>query len=140
MPTAIIDYGTTYDALSAQIISIADANPTASGADNEYVIQVAALVNALETSVAGIITTVDSTATKLTTWQADLQTAHDNLSTGASSIQSAETDLETDISKMNNAISALNDEIAAENKAIAYSAMAIGGGVFFNCCWHCLGT
>jgi septal ring factor EnvC (AmiA/AmiB activator) len=129
VPAKVIDYGTTYSALTKEIHSIAKDHPLAKGKDNEYVKQVDELVNALLESVTAIIKDVDDISGKLKAWQSDLQTAHDNLTKGASSIQKAETDLQTDIDKMNNAIKNLNAQIAAENRDIAISAGAIGVGI-----------
>jgi len=130
VPLQVIDYGTTYDALTDEIVNIADAHPDASGKDNKYVKEVHALVSALHSSVKDIVDNADEMAKNLTDWGDSMQASHDDLSTGAASIQSAETDLATDISKMNAAMETLRQEIASENKAIAASAGAVGGGVF----------
>jgi hypothetical protein len=129
VPLQVINYGTTYSAMAGEIQSIVQANPTAQGADNPYVKQVAELVAALQQAVTDIIANADTTATTLTTWGDAMQKSHDDLSSGAVNIQSTETLLTTDIGKMNTAISALNSEIHAENIAIAASAGGIGLGL-----------
>ncbi len=129
VPVQVIDYGTTYDALSAQIQAIATQYPDAQGADDPHVKQVHALVSALDASVTQILTNSDTTSEQLKNWGILMQQSHDDLSTGAANIQSAETDLSTDIAKMNNAITTLNNTIHQENIAIAASAGGIGLGL-----------
>jgi hypothetical protein len=129
VPLQVINYGTTYDAMSQEIQSIVQAHPNAQGADDPYVKQVAQLVSALQETVEGIIANADQTATTLSTWGDAMQASHDALSTGAVNIQSTETSLSTQITQMNTAISTLNATIAEENKAIAYSAAGIGVGL-----------
>lgn len=129
VPGKVIDYATTYDALTQQIHAIASAHPDASGKDNQYVIEIKNLVQALESSVTKIIADVDDLQNQMKDWGVLMQNSHDALSSGAASIQSAEVDLQTDIDKMNTAIKALNSQISAENKAIAASAAAIGVGL-----------
>jgi alkylhydroperoxidase/carboxymuconolactone decarboxylase family protein YurZ len=129
VPLQVINYGTTFDALSSQIMSIANAHPSASGADNEYVKEVHSLLEALENSVDGIIKNAETTSAQLEAWGKLMQTSHDDLTKGAVNIQSAEADLTSDIGKMNAAIDALNATIAKENLAIAASAGGIGLGL-----------
>ncbi len=129
VPLQVINYGTTYSAISAQIMQIVNAHPDATGADNPYVKQVAQLVAALQSELKSILANADATSRKLVVWGDAMQKSHDDLSSGAATIQSAETDLQADINKMNTAIKNLNDTIAAENKAIAGSAGAIGLGL-----------
>ncbi|HEU4777226.1 MAG TPA: HBL/NHE enterotoxin family protein [Telluria sp.] len=129
VPVQVINYGTTYSAFTAQIMAIVNANPDAQGATNQYVLQVKALVAALEQSVSTIITNAETTSAALKDWGDLMQKSHDDLVTGATNIQSAETDLSVDIQKMNNAISTLNDIIHKENIAIAASAGGIGLGI-----------
>ena len=125
VPVAVINYGTTFDALCTQIRSIADAHPDAQGKDNPYVIQVNALVGALIGQVNLIISSVDGAGVKLKGWGIKVQTAHDDLAKGAVNIQSAEVALQGDIDKMNNAINTLRDTIHQENMAIAGSVCSI---------------
>ena len=136
LPNQVIDYGTTYSALTAQIVEIAEANPTAKGKDNQAVREVFALVDALKTQV-GVIhgdtgsgTGLEGMDAKLTEWGDKMQAAHDNLYKGVANIQAAETDLQSDIDKMNSAIAGLQATIDGENKAIAAAAAAIGIGIF----------
>ncbi|WP_020653804.1 alpha-pore-forming cytotoxin MakA [Massilia niastensis] len=129
VPVQVINYGTTYSAFTAQIMSIVNAHPDAQGATNQYVVQVKQLVEALDQSVSNIITNAETTAQMLKEWGDLMQKSHDDLVTGAANIQSAETDLATDIQKMNNAISTLNEMIHKENIAIAASAGGIGLGL-----------
>ena len=128
IPAHVINYGTTYSALSTEIINLLDEDPTASGTDNTTIQQAFALISALHTEVDKIITEVEATETKLKTWGDNMQTAHDDLFNGATNIQSAQTDLQADIDAMNSAISGLHAQIDAENKAIAAGAAAIGVG------------
>jgi hypothetical protein len=131
IPLQVINYGPTYDAVSQQIQVLVKANPTASGKDDPTVIQIKELVSlALVPGVETVIKDVDTTSDELEAWGKKLQAAHDALATGATSIQALETTLESDIKKITNAIKNLNTTIDGENKAIAYSAAAIGIGVF----------
>ncbi len=130
VPLAVLNYGTTYSALTQQIQAIVAANPNASGADNPAVKQVAQLVAALQQSLAQVLASAAATDQQLKTWGTAMQASHDALSSGAANIQSAETALQGDINKMNAAIKALNATITGENQAIAVSAGAIGLGIF----------
>lgn len=130
IPTHVIDYGTTYSAISEQIIDLIDKNPTAKGKDNPVVQQVFDLISALEQELTGIIGDVGDTQAQLKKWGDDMQAAHDALYNGAANIQSAMVDLQKDIDKMNSAIQGLKDQIAGEQKAIAGAAAAIGIGLF----------
>lgn len=129
IPAHVIDYGTTYSALTDQIVELLDQDPTATGKDNTTIQEAFALISALQKSVTDIITEVEDTESKLTEWGDNMQTAHDDLFNGAANIQSAEDDLQNDIDAMNNAIDGLRSQIDAENKAIAAGASAIGIGV-----------
>jgi len=129
VPVQVINYGTTYSAITAQIQSIVSAHPDAQGADNPYVIQVHELVSALDQQVSVVITNANTTDTLMKNWGDLMQAAHDALTTGAVNIQKAESDLSADISKMNEAISVLNETIRKENIAIAASAGGIGLGL-----------
>ncbi|PJE80436.1 hypothetical protein CI610_00571 [invertebrate metagenome] len=129
IPAHVINYGTTYAALTDQIVELLDKDPTASGADNTTIQEAFALISALHSSVDKIIKEVEAAATQMTTWGDDMQSAHDDLFNGAANIQSAETDLQADIDSMNSAIDGLRAQIDAENKAIAAGAAAIGIGV-----------
>lgn len=129
IPGHVIDYGTTYAALTDQIVALAKANPNAKGKDNPIVQQVLELVQALHDSVDTIITDVVATQAQLKTWGDNMQIAHDNLFTGAANIQSLQTTLQADVDKMNNAIKGLREMIDGENKAIAAGAAAIGIGL-----------
>lgn len=129
VPTHVINYGTTYAAMTDQIVDLIDKNPTARGKDNPVVQQVFALIQALEEELATIITEMEATQAQLKTWGDQMQVAHDNLFNGAANIQAAEAALQGDIDKMNNAIKGLRDMIDGENKAIAGSAAAIGIGL-----------
>lgn len=130
VPVQVIDYGTTYAALSAQIQDIVKAHPDAYGSKDPYVKQVHELVAAIEGSISRIITNAQNTSDSLKDWGKKMQKAHDALSSGTASIQNAEVELETNIDEMNSAIKSLNDSIAAENKAIAGAAIGIGVGIF----------
>jgi hypothetical protein len=136
LPNQVINYGTTYSAITDQIRKISDANPLATGPNDPSVQQVFALVSALKTQVTQIHgdatakTGLEGMDSKLTEWGDKMQAAHDNLYKGVSNIQAAETDLQTDIDKMNSAIEGLRAQIDGENKAIAAAAAAIGIGIF----------
>jgi hypothetical protein len=129
VPLQVVDYQTTYSALTNTIMGIVHAYPDAKGAEDPHVQQVHALVAELQTSVNEKIRNADATATKLTTWGDAMQTSHDELSSGAASIQQAEVSLSTDVEKMNGALEALKSEIHQENIAIAASAAGIGAGL-----------
>lgn len=130
VPQAVLDYGTTYQAITAEIVSICQANPNASGADNQYVKQVQQLIGGLLGQITEILATVDTTSAQLKAWGDRLQTAHDNLSSGASSIQNAEVALQSDIDAMNTAIQNLNDTITQLNKYMMDAQIAVGVGIF----------
>lgn len=130
VPVQVINYGTTYAALSAEIQSIVTANPEATGPSNPFVLQVNELVQALESAVTDIITKAAATSDSLQVWGDLMQKSHNDLATGTTSIQNVETDLTSDITKMNNAISNLNAEIAAENKELVEAQVAVAVGVF----------
>lgn len=130
IPTHVLNYAPTYNAMTDQILELIAKDPTAKGKDNKTVQQVFALINALHDSVEDIIKDVIQTEKDIKTWGDKMQKAHDALYNGTDNIQKAEVDLQEDIEKMNNAIKALQGMIDSENKAIAYSGMAIGVGVF----------
>jgi hypothetical protein len=128
VPSHVIDYGTTYAALTDQIIDLLNKNPNAKGKDDPVVQQVFALISALHDEVETIITDVIGTQEQLKTWGDAMQKAHDDLFAGAANIQSLQIDLQADIGKMNSAIQGLQAQIDAENKAIVAGALAIGVG------------
>jgi hypothetical protein len=130
VPTHVIDYGTTYTALTEQIVELLTTNPTAKGKDNPIVREVFALIQAMEEELGTIITDVGATQTQLRTWGDQMQKVHDDLYNGAANIQSAMIDLSTDIGKMNAAIEGLRAQIAADQTAVALSAAAVGIGCF----------
>src|SRR5690348_12627829 len=130
VPSHVIDYGTTYTALTDQIIDLLNKNPNAKGKDDPVVQQVFALISALHDEVETIITDVIGTQEQLKTWGDAMQKSHDDLFAGAANIQSLQIDLQADIGKMNSAIQGLQAQIDAENKAIVAGAMAIGVGLF----------
>lgn len=130
LPNKVINYDTTYNAITKQIQKIADANPQAKGADDPNVKNVFALIEALTSEVGTIHDDIAAEDGKLQAWGTKMQTAHDDLFNGVASIQAAEADLAADIGKMDADISKLNALIEGENKAIAYAAMAIGIGLF----------
>lgn len=130
IPTHVINYGTTYDAITEQIVDLLEKNPTARGKDNPVVQQVFELIQALEGELQTIIADVAATQERLKQWGDEMQAAHDRLYEGAGNIQAAEIALQADIDKMNNAIAGLREYIDQENKAIAGAAAAIGIGLF----------
>ena len=129
LPNEVINYGTTYEAVTKQIVEIANNNPNASGPDNPAVQEVFELIDALKTQVGSIHDDLTTEDAKLKEWGDKMQAAHDALFKGAASIQSAEADLQADIGAMNSAIDGLKAQIRAENNAIAGAAAAIGLGV-----------
>lgn len=130
IPTHVINYGTTYDAITDQIVQLLDENPTAKGKDDPTVKQVFALIQALEQEASQIVQEIEDTQTQLKTWGDAMQQAHDDLFNGAKNIQDLQTDLQTDINKMNNAIAGLHAQIDEQNKIIAGMGAAIGVGLF----------
>lgn len=130
IPRHIINYATTYEAMTNQILTLIDKDPTAKGKDNPTVRQTFALIDALSSEVGKIIADVIAMEEKLRNWGKDMQKAHDDLSSGTTNIQNLAIELQTDIAKMNTAISNLRAQIDGENKAIAISAGAIGVGLF----------
>lgn len=130
IPRHIINYATTYEAMTNQILMLIDKDPTAKGKDNPTVRQTFALIDALSSEVGKIIADVIAMEEKLRTWGKDMQKAHDELSSGTTNIQNLEIELQSDIEKMNSAIGNLRSQIDGENKAIAISAGAIGVGLF----------
>lgn len=131
IPLQVINFGSTYDAVSQNIQDIVKAHPTASGKDNQYVVEIKTMIkDGLIPGVNDALTNVDSASTELEAWGKKLQAAHDALATGATSIQNLEISLKGDITAMNNAIDNLHKMIDGENKAIAASAAAIAIGIF----------
>lgn len=130
IPTHVLDYGTTYNVLTEQIVELIEKNPTARGKDNPIVQQVFALIKALETELGSTITEVDGTQKQLKEWGDAMQVVHDALYKGAANIQSAMTDLSADINKMNAAIDGLRKQISAEQIGIAAGAIGVGVGIF----------
>lgn len=129
IPSHVIDYGTTYAALTDQIAQLLKDNPNAKGKDDPTVQQVFALIQALHKSVGDIITQSQANQDQLKAWGDAMQKAHDDLYTGAANIQSAEIDLQSQIDKMNIAIQELRAKIDSENKEIVAGAGAIGIGL-----------
>lgn len=130
IPVHVTSYDSTFQAMTDRILKIADEHPDASGPDNKYVQQVAALTQELENEVSRIIREVEETADQLNDWGDRMQKAHDELYEGASNIQALQTDLAADIAKMNTAIAGLKAQIDFQNQVIAGSAIGIGVGIF----------
>jgi predicted nucleic acid-binding Zn-ribbon protein len=130
IPSHVIDYGTTYSAITDEIVTLLEANRNATRKSNPQVFeQLSELIQALHESVESIITEIDGTQGQLKTWGDSMQKAHDDLFNGAANIQSAQTELGSEIDRMNNAIKGLRDLIDGENNAIAAGAAAIGIGL-----------
>jgi hypothetical protein len=129
LPNKVINYDTQYNAITNQIIKIANANPMAQGPDDPNVKLVFELISALKTQIIKIHDDVAAEDDKLRGWGTRMQAAHDALSTGVTSIQAAEADLASDIGKMDADMSRLRSEIDGLNKAIAYAAIAVGVGI-----------
>ena len=130
IPGHVIDYGTTYDAVTDEIIDLLEAHPHATRtSDPDVFDELSQLIQALHDSVSSNITDIEGTQDQLKEWGDKMQTAHDDLFNGAANIQKLETSLQNDIDKMNNAIANLQSEIDGENKAIAAGAAAIGIGL-----------
>ncbi|MDR0281248.1 MAG: hypothetical protein LBJ37_25575 [Paucimonas sp.] len=131
IPLQVINFGSDFTAATNAILQIVQQNPTASGADNPYVIEVQTIIEqTLLPPIQQVIDEMTQTTQALTTWGDQMQAAHNNLVNGATNIQTAENQLNNDINQMNEAITALNAEIQQENQAIAYSAAGIGVGIF----------
>jgi hypothetical protein len=130
IPSHVIDYGTTYAAITDQIVDLLDKNPNATRKNNPEVFQqVSDLIQALQESVSSVITDIEATQGQLKTWGDSMQKAHDDLFNGAANIQSAETKLSGDMDQMNSAIEGLRQKIDGEHLAIAAGAAAIGVGL-----------
>lgn len=130
VPQTLLDYGTTYQAITEEIVSICTANPNASGADNLYVKQVQSLIEGLLQQIVEILATVDTTGKQLKDWGDRLQKAHDALDSGTDNIQRAESSLQTDIDAMNTAIASLQSKISRLNTKMMYGQMGLGVGLF----------
>lgn len=130
IPTNVLNYSTTYKAMTDQILSLINKEPLAKGKDNPTVQQVFALIDAIKSSIDDIINNISSTEKELTEWGDEMQKSHDNLFNKSKSIQDAEQDLQASIDKMNQAINSIRTEIDSENKAIMYSELAVGIGIF----------
>ena len=129
IPSHVIDYATTYQALTDEIIDLLTKNPTAKGKDNPIVKQVFELIEALHDSIEPIIMDIDATQTRLTEWGKKMQQAHDDLFKGAANIQAAQIDLQAHIEKMNNAIKGLKDKIQTDNLIVAGGAATLAIGL-----------
>jgi Bacillus haemolytic enterotoxin (HBL) len=130
IPSHVIDYGTTYAAITDEIVTLLEANRNATRTSNPQVFQqMSELIQALHESCASIITDIEGTQGQLKTWGDSMQKAHDDLFNGAANIQAAETALQNEMDQMNSAIKGLRDLIDSENKAIAAGAAAIGIGL-----------
>lgn len=130
IPTHVIDYGTTYNALTEQIISLVDKNPNARGKDDPVVKQIFALILELEKELGSTIVEVDTTSEQLKKWGNDMQGVHDALYRGAANIQSTMTDLAADVEKMDMLMKGLRQQISTEQTVIGLGAAAIGVGIF----------
>ncbi|MGH9198496.1 MAG: alpha-pore-forming cytotoxin MakA, partial [Acidimicrobiia bacterium] len=130
LPNKVINYDTTYNAITNQIRKIADANPLAKGPDDPNIKNVFALISALKDEVGSIHDDLVVEDGKLVEWGNRMQKAHDDLFNGVATIQAAEADLAADIGKMDADIARLNALIAGENKVIAAAAAAVGIGIF----------
>ena len=82
IPSHVIDYGTTYTALTDQIVDLLNKNPTAKGKGNPVVQQVFALISALHDEIETIVTDVIGTQEQLKIWGDAMQKSHDDLFAG----------------------------------------------------------
>jgi len=130
VPTHVIDYGTTYNALTDQIIDLVNKNPDARGKDNPVVKQIFALISELEKELGDIVIDVDGTSEQLKKWGDDMQKVHDDLYRGAANIQGTMTDLAADVEKMDLLMKGLRTTISNEQAIIGVGAAAIGIGIF----------
>jgi hypothetical protein len=129
IPTHVLDYAPTYEAMTNEIISLIQKDPTAKGKGNPTIQQVFALIQALHDAVTDIVNDVKNTETRLKEWGDKMQNAHDALYGKASNIQNAELELSNEILKMNTAIQTLRAKINSENQMIAAAGIAIGMGI-----------
>jgi hypothetical protein len=129
IPGHVIDYATTYKALSDEIIDLLTKNPNAKGKDNPIVKQVFELIETLHDSIQPIIDDIEATQRSLTEWGKEMQKSHDDLFTGAANIQSAQIDLQVHIEKMNSAIAGIKDKIQTENIIVAGGAATLAIGL-----------
>lgn len=130
IPGHVIDYATTYRAMSDQIVDLLNKNPTAKGKDDPVVQEVFALIQVLQDELARIIGEVQETQDQLKVWGDRMQKAHDDLYAGAADIQKLQSELTAEIEQMNSAIKGLRDLIDSENRTIAAAGIAVGVGLF----------
>lgn len=126
VPGQILNYGPTFREAVAQIQDIAFQHPDARGKDNQYVIEVVELLEAIKGQICPILKDVDNTTKKLKQFQSNLQVAADKLNEGVNSIQNAEAELQQDITKMNAKISSLEDEIKKMQWGVAAGGITTG--------------
>ena len=130
IPSQVLDYGSTYQAITDEILELIHKNPTAKGVDNPVVKQVIELIEALKQSLKSIVDEIISMEKTLKEWGDKMQAAHDNLKKGAASIQKAQVDLNAHISKLNSHIEQLNKDIKTYNKFVTGGAITVGLGIF----------
>lgn len=129
IPGHVIDYATTYKALTDEIVDLLTKNPKAKGKDDPVVKQVFELIEGLHDAIKPIVADIEATQTRLKEWGNKMQVAHDKLYTGAANIQAAQIDLQTEIEAMNNAIKGLKDKIQTENLIVAGGAATLAIGL-----------
>ncbi|HEX8071128.1 MAG TPA: HBL/NHE enterotoxin family protein [Pyrinomonadaceae bacterium] len=129
IPGHVIDYASTYKAVTDEIVTLLRNNPKAKGKDDPVVQQVFELIEALRDSINPIIAEIEATNTRLTEWGNKMQQSHDDLFKGAASIQAAQIDLQAHIESMNNAIKGLKDKIQSENLLVAGGAATLAIGL-----------
>lgn len=130
IPASVVNYEATYSAVTDQIVTLIDSDPTAKGINNPTVSQTMALFGALRSEVDGIIAKMATAAADLNTWGQAMQKAHDDLFNGAASIQKAQSGLAADVAKMDSAIDGLHKKISGQNDIIAGMGILIGVSIF----------
>lgn len=142
IPISVVRYGTTFNASIVTINNLFEQNQDyrkkhdkehdkERGKDDPSIVDsVSQIMQNLAGSVDVIKKKVDKKQQQLSDWGEKMQKAHDALKGGAQSIQDTIADLKSDITKMDAAVKHQHELIDGYNKAIAYSAMAIGVGIF----------
>jgi hypothetical protein len=132
IPTHLIDYNSTYDAASDDIIALlGQAKKTGSSAD--LVQQALVLIGALQGQVQTYQKEIEKAAADLKDYAKRLQADHDALLDGSSGIQQLISIEQSEVDSLKADIDRLNNEIDTYQKQITEAAMGTGLGIFVAC-------